>query len=133
MTDANLLLGRIEPNAFAEGKMKLNTKAAEGAMIQDVSQHLDISASEGAFGVTEMVEENMANAARIHSVEHGVDLSHFSMIAFGGGGPLHAVRLAEKARNYPRYCAREFQRRICIGFSKRPRFLMKWYKVYTPR
>ena len=43
-----------------------------------------------------MVEENMANAARIHSVEHGVDLSRFSMIAFGGGGPLHAVRLAEK-------------------------------------
>ena len=96
VTDANLLLGRIEPNAFAEGKMKLNTKTAEDAMIQDVSQHLDISASEGAFGVTEMVEENMANAARIHSVEHGVDLSHFSMIAFGGGGPLHAVRLAEK-------------------------------------
>jgi len=96
VTDANLLLGRVDPDAFAEGKMRLNTKAAEDAMTQDVGQPLGISAHQAAFGVTEMVEENMANAARIHSVEHGVDLSHFSMIAFGGGGPLHAVRLAEK-------------------------------------
>lgn len=98
VTDANLLLGRIEPNAFAEGKMKLNINAAQEAMLEDVSQPLGILVSEGAFGVTEMVEENMANAARIHSVEHGVDLSRFSMIAFGGGGPLHAARLAEKLR-----------------------------------
>lgn len=96
VTDANLLLGRVDPDAFAEGKMRLDTKAAEDAMTQDVGQPLGISAHQAAFGVTEMVEESMANAARIHSVEHGVDLSHFSMIAFGGGGPLHAVRLAEK-------------------------------------
>jgi len=96
VTDANLLLGRIDPDAFAEGKMRLSTKAAQKTMSQDVSVPLNISLSQGAFGVVEMVEENMANAARIHSVEHGVDLSKFSMIAFGGGGPLHAVRLAEK-------------------------------------
>ena len=96
VTDANLLLGRINPDTFAEGKMQLNTKAAQDAMLQDVSVPLNISLEQGAFGVVEMVEENMANAARIHSVEHGVDLSKFSMIAFGGGGPLHAVRLAEK-------------------------------------
>lgn len=96
VTDANLLLGRIDPDTFAEGKIRLDTKAAEDAMTQDVSTPLGISVFEAAFGVTEMVEENMANAARIHSVEHGVDLSHFSMIAFGGSGPLHALRLAEK-------------------------------------
>jgi N-methylhydantoinase A len=96
VTDANLLLGRIDPDAFAEGKMKLSVKAAQDAMLQDVSAPLDITEPQGAYGVVEMVEENMANAARIHSVEHGVDLSKFSMIAFGGGGPLHAVRLAEK-------------------------------------
>ena len=96
VTDANLHLGRIEPNAFAEGKMKLDMKAAEVAINNDISQPLDVTDSDAAFGITEMVEENMANAARIHSVEHGVDLSKFSMIAFGGGGPLHAVRLAEK-------------------------------------
>jgi N-methylhydantoinase A len=96
VTDANLLLGRIDPDAFAEGKIKLNVKAAQDAMLQDVSLPLDITVSQGAYGVVEMVEENMANAARIHSVEHGVDLSRFSMIAFGGGGPLHAIRLADK-------------------------------------
>lgn len=96
VTDANLLLGRIDPDAFAEGKIKLSVKAAKDALLQDVSLQLDIPVLQGAAGVVEMVEENMANAARIHSVEHGVDLSRFSMIAFGGGGPLHAVRLAEK-------------------------------------
>lgn len=96
VTDANLHLGRIEPNAFAEGKMKLDSTAAQNAIRSDISKPLDVSDNDAAFGITEMVEENMANAARIHSVEHGVDLSKFSMIAFGGGGPLHAVRLAEK-------------------------------------
>jgi N-methylhydantoinase A len=96
VTDANLHLGRIEPNAFAEGKMKLDMKAAKVAINNDISLSLDVADYDAAFGITEMVEENMANAARIHSVEHGVDLSKFSMIAFGGGGPLHAVRLAEK-------------------------------------
>jgi N-methylhydantoinase A len=51
---------------------------------------------EAAFGVTEMVDENMANAARVHTVENGRDIEHFTMIAFGGGAPLHACRLCEK-------------------------------------
>ena len=96
VTDANLLLGRIDPDTFAEGKMPLNVTAAENAVARDVSQPLDVSNEQSSSGIVEMVEENMANAARIHSVEHGVDLSEFSMIAFGGGGPLHAVRLSEK-------------------------------------
>ncbi len=96
VTDANLLLGRIDPEAFAEGKMRLDKAAAEQSIRTDVSEPLAISDDESAFGIIEMVEENMANAARIHSVEHGADLSTFTMIAFGGGGPLHAVRLAEK-------------------------------------
>ncbi|WP_293575000.1 hydantoinase/oxoprolinase family protein [Phaeobacter sp.] len=96
VTDANLLLGRINPSTFAEGKMPLDVPAAETAIAADVAAPLAVSGLEAAFGVTEMVEENMANAARIHSVEHGADLSTFTMIAFGGGGPLHAVRLAEK-------------------------------------
>ena len=96
VTDANLLLGRINPDAFAEGKMKLDTEAASRAIHRDVSEPLAISDEASAAGIVEMVEENMANAARIHSVEHGADLSTYSMIAFGGGGPLHAVRLAEK-------------------------------------
>lgn len=96
VTDANLVLGRINPEAFAEGKMRLDIKASKTAIDRDVGVHLQTSTEESACGIIEMVEENMANAARIHSVEHGVDLSEFTMIAFGGGGPLHATRLAEK-------------------------------------
>lgn len=98
VTDANLLLGRLDPEAFAEGKMRLDVRAAETAVNADVGAPLSIPVLDAAFGITEMVEENMANAARIHSVEQGSDLSQFTMIAFGGGGPLHAVRLAEKLR-----------------------------------
>lgn len=96
VTDANLLLGKIDPKAFAEGKMQLDVTAAENSVISGVAQPLNIPMHEAAFGISEMVEENMANAARIHSVEHGSDLTQYTMIAFGGGGPLHAARLAEK-------------------------------------
>ncbi len=96
VTDANVLLGRIDPDTFAEGTIMLDVGAAETAVASDVGIPLSIETAAAAFGITEMVEENMANAARIHSVEHGSDLSKFTMIAFGGGGPLHGVRLAEK-------------------------------------
>ena len=96
VTDADLILGKLDANKFAEGKMKLSTLASENSIASDVASPLEISSTEAAFGITEMVEENMANAARIHSVEHASDLSLCSMIAFGGAGPLHAVRLAEK-------------------------------------
>ena len=55
-----------------------------------------LDAMTAAFGVSEMVEENMANAARVHAVERGKDLAGRTLIAFGGGAPLHAARLAEK-------------------------------------
>ena len=55
-----------------------------------------MSSDQAAFGVTEMVDENMANAARVHTVENGRDIEHFTMIGFGGGAPLHACRLCEK-------------------------------------
>lgn len=96
VTDADLVQGKIDANNFAEGKMALSIEASQNAINNDVAKPLDISQTESAFGITEMVEENMANAARIHSVEHGSDLTACSMIAFGGAGPLHAARLAEK-------------------------------------
>lgn len=96
VTDADLVLGKLDANNFAEGKMQLSTTASENSITSDVATPLDISLTGAAFGIAEMVEENMANAARIHSVEHGSDLTMCSMIAFGGAGPLHAIRLAEK-------------------------------------
>ncbi|MDJ0638557.1 MAG: hydantoinase/oxoprolinase family protein [Paracoccaceae bacterium] len=96
VTDANLILGRLDPDAFAGGKIRLNPGLAKEATERDLSSVLNVSTTEAAFGVTEMVDENMANAARVHTVEHGRDIEHFTMIAFGGGAPLHASRLCEK-------------------------------------
>lgn len=96
VTDANLVLGRLDPAAFAGGKIPLDTALSVDAISNDLAGMLQVSTTEAAFGVTEMVDENMANAARVHTVEHGRDIEHFTMIAFGGGAPLHASRLCEK-------------------------------------
>lgn len=91
VTDANLLLGRLDPDNFAGGHIKLHPEKSAAA-----ADSLDLSAHDAAFGITELVDENMANAARVHAVENGRDIEHFTMIAFGGGAPLHACRLCEK-------------------------------------
>ncbi|MEO0957501.1 MAG: hydantoinase/oxoprolinase family protein [Pseudomonadota bacterium] len=91
VTDANLLLGRLDPKNFAGGSIPLHPDKAATA-----ADRLKLSAHDAAFGITELVDENMANAARVHTVENGRDIEHFTMIAFGGGAPLHACRLCEK-------------------------------------
>ncbi|MDB5655922.1 MAG: hypothetical protein JWQ94_3535, partial [Tardiphaga sp.] len=95
-TDANVLLGRIQVDRFAGGKMQLDPKASAAAMAADIGGKLRLDATTAALGVTEVVEENMANAARVHAVERGRELSNRIMIAFGGAAPIHAARLAEK-------------------------------------
>jgi N-methylhydantoinase A len=96
VTDADLLLGKIDPNTFAEGRMPLDSSLAATALTQDIATAMGVDLIQAAAGVAGMVEENMANAARIHSVEHGANLSEYTMIAFGGAGPLHALQLAQK-------------------------------------
>lgn len=96
VTDANLMLGRYDPDRFAGGKLRLDTAAAERALVQQVGNPLGLSASMAALGVVEMVDENMANAARVHAAESGKALAERTLIAFGGGGGVHAYRLAER-------------------------------------
>ncbi len=96
VTDANLLLGRLDPDNFAGGAIPLSSAKAAVAIDDRLAAPLSLPAQDAAFGVTEMVDENMANAARVHTVENGRDIEHFTMIAFGGGAPLHACRLCEK-------------------------------------
>jgi N-methylhydantoinase A len=97
VTDANLVLGRYDAETFAGGTLKLDQGAAEAALARDVSGRLGLDAGMAAFGVVEMVDENMANAARVHAVEAGAGYQGRTMIAFGGGGPVHGYRVAEKA------------------------------------
>jgi N-methylhydantoinase A len=96
VTDADLILGRIDPDGFAGGRIRLLPDRAQAALQRDVGAALGLDAMTAAFGVSEMVEEAMANAARVHAVERGKDLAGRTLIAFGGGAPLHAARLAEK-------------------------------------
>ena len=96
VTDANVVMGRIDVARFAGGKMQLYPQKSREALMQAVGNRLGLSENHAAYGVLEVVDENMANAARVHSVERGKDISGFSLIAFGGGAPLHAARLAEK-------------------------------------
>jgi N-methylhydantoinase A len=96
VTDANLALGKIDPAYFAGGKIALDEAAAKSALQKNIGAKLGLKDVWPAAGVTEIVEENMANAARVHAIERGHDIASCTMIAFGGGAPLHACRLAEK-------------------------------------
>jgi len=96
VTDADLLLGKLDPERFAGGNMRLDRNASVEAMAHAVAGPLGGDAVQGAYAVAEVVDENMANAARMHAVENGRDLEQFTMIAYGGAAPLHAVRLCEK-------------------------------------
>ncbi|QLJ12571.1 hydantoinase/oxoprolinase family protein [Pseudomonas putida] len=96
ITDANLLLGRLDADNFAGGALRLSTDNASSAMARVIGQPLSLQADTAAFGVCEVVDENMANAGRVHAVESGKDIGDYTMITFGGGGPLHAARLCEK-------------------------------------
>ncbi|WP_280569722.1 hydantoinase/oxoprolinase family protein [Chromohalobacter sp. 296-RDG] len=96
ITDADLILGKLDPKNFAGGKILLSDDSARQAVTRDVGSKLDLDSDAAAFGICEMVDENMANAARVHTVENGKTIDEYVMIAFGGAAPLHAARLCEK-------------------------------------
>ncbi|MBL8789793.1 MAG: hydantoinase/oxoprolinase family protein [Rhizobiales bacterium] len=96
VTDANIALGKIDPQFFAGGKIALDERASVTALANDIGKPLSLADYWPAAGVAEIVEENMANAARVHAIERGKDIASATMIAFGGAAPLHACRLAEK-------------------------------------
>jgi N-methylhydantoinase A len=96
VTDANLVLGRYDAARFAGGTMALDGDAAHDALVAEVGGKLGLAAEMAALGVVEMVDENMANAARVHAIESGKTYAGRTLIAFGGGGPVHACRVAEK-------------------------------------
>lgn len=96
VTDADLILGKLDPDNFAGGSIPLLADQSAIALDAEIGARLKMDKTEAAWGVAEVVDENMANATRVHAVENGEDLSEYTMIAFGGAAPLHAGRLAEK-------------------------------------
>jgi N-methylhydantoinase A len=96
VTDADLVLGRIDPTTFSGGKIPLDLPAAQRALAEQIGAPLNLATEHAALGISEMVDENMANAARVHAIESGKDLQPRTLIAFGGAAPLHAARAAAK-------------------------------------
>ena len=96
VTDADSVIGRLDPARFAGGSITLHIDLAQGALERAIGSGMGASAEAAALGVAEIVDETMANAARVHAVENGKDTAGRAMIAFGGAAPLHAARLAQK-------------------------------------
>lgn len=96
VTDADLVLGRLDPDNFAGGAIPLDPARSTAALATHLGGALGGDDTTSALGLSEVVDENMASAARVHAVENGEDLSSYAMIAFGGAAPLHAGRLCQK-------------------------------------
>ena len=94
VTDADLVLGYLDPDYFLAGKMQLDVEGARRALSQ-LGQPLGMDVEEVAWGIHQIVNENMANAARVHLGERGKDPRRLPMYAFGGAGPVHGYRVAE--------------------------------------
>ena len=96
VTDADLVLGFLHEDYFLGGTMPLRKDLATAAIKKHIATPLKISVEEAAWGIHRLVNENMANAARVHIIEKGLDPRHFSMLGFGGAGPVHAFHVARQ-------------------------------------
>ena len=95
VTDADLVLGYLDPDFFLGGSMALDRDAAASAILETIGTPRGIDATEAAWGIHRQVNEVMASAARIHAIERGQSIERFPLFAFGGAGPVHAYRVAE--------------------------------------
>ncbi len=94
VTDADLVLGYLDPDFFLGGRMRLDPEAARRAIVERVAAPLGLDVTRAAWGIHQVVNEHMASAARVHAVERGKDVRSFPLFAFGGAGPVHAHRVA---------------------------------------
>src|SRR6266849_5774916 len=90
VTDADLLLGYLDPGFFLGGRMRLDVEAARRAVEEKVARPMGLTTTAAAWGIHRVVNENMAAAARVHGIERGKDLRAYPLFAFGGAGPVHA-------------------------------------------
>ena len=96
VTDAHIVLGRLDPGSFFKGEMAIDGELARRAIEANIAEPLGISPEEAADGLTQLASVNMANAIRLSLFEKGMDPLDFSLLSFGGGGGLHAVQIAEE-------------------------------------
>lgn len=95
ITDADLVLGYLNPDFFLGGEMSLDVDAAYKAIEEKIAKPLGLDVAEAAWGIHRVVNENMASAARIHAVEKGKDIRNYPLFATGGAGPVHVCNVAQ--------------------------------------
>jgi N-methylhydantoinase A len=95
VTDADLVLGYLDAQFFLGGKMRLDATAAYQAIAETIARPLTLEPFEAAWGIHQVVNENMASAARVHAIERGQDPRRYALFAFGGAGPVHACHVAQ--------------------------------------
>lgn len=95
VTDADLLIGYLNPDYFADGSIALS-KASAYKAYEQLADSIDLSVEQLAWGVHQLVNENMAGAARVHAAERGLEIRRYTMVATGGAGPVHACGVAQR-------------------------------------
>lgn len=129
VTDADLILGHLDPDGFLGGTMTLDTPKARAALAA-LGSKLGLDEIETARGINEIVNENMAAAARTHIAEKGLDARRFTLVATGGAGPVHAVDVARRLRIRRILCPIASGVGSCLGFLVAPtRADRAWSKV----
>jgi len=98
VTDADLVLGYLDPDGFLGGRLKLDRARAEQVISERIAKPLGLSTLRAAWGIHEIVNDNMARAAKVHCMERGKDPRRFALVAYGGAGPVHGYRLARALR-----------------------------------
>lgn len=96
VTDANLVLGRINPHYVLGGRLKIDAELSKKAVKAKIADPMGIGTEDAALGIVKVVNSNMARAIRVITVEKGHNPSDFTLVAYGGAGPLHAVHLAQE-------------------------------------
>lgn len=119
VTDADVLLGYLNPDYFLGGRMRLDRAAAEQALAQ-IAQRLNMSLIEAAYGIYQVVNENMISATRVHVAERGADPRRLKLIAFGGAGPVHAHQIARALKMQGYICPASAGVTSALGFLTAP-------------
>ena len=119
MTDADLFIGHLDPDGFLGGAMRLSRAAAEKALAE-AGAPVGLDAIGTARGIHDIVNENMAAAARTHIAEKGLDARSFTLVATGGAGPVHAVDVARRLKIRRVLCPIASGVGSCLGFLAAP-------------
>lgn len=120
VTDANLLLGYLNPDFFLGGRMSLDVNAAERALREHVAEPLGLELADAAHGIYRVVNESMISATRVHVAERGADPRRLKLMAFGGAGPLHACAIARALKMAGFVCPAKAGVASALGFLTAP-------------